>query len=218
MATTNGDVTAVEEANKTNSLGIPGAEFVEDVEEYMKRQENEGDASLVIKRFDEAHSKYRFMELNLMQKKKRLKKQIPEIKGSLDMLKLIKAKRDACEPMDTNFLLSDQVYMEAHVPPTDKIFLWLGANVMLEYSIEEAETLLTKNLNNASKNLAQIDIDLDYLRDQITTTEVNMARAFNWDVKRRQAEKEKDKKWWDELTLAVANAIGLCVFWLMIPH
>lgn len=24
-------------------------------------------------------------------------------------------------------------------------------------------------------------------RDQLTTTEVNMARVFNWDVKRRQA-------------------------------
>ena len=86
---------------------------------------------------------------------------------------------------------------------------------MLEYSIEEAETLLSKNLETATKNLAQIDIDLDYLRDQITTTEVSkcyinseanlvhclclttifhffldMARAYNWDVKRRQAEKK----------------------------
>lgn len=26
-------------------------------------------------------------------------------------------------------------------------------------------------------------------RDQFTTTEVNMARVFNWDVKRRQAAK-----------------------------
>lgn len=25
-------------------------------------------------------------------------------------------------------------------------------------------------------------------RDQLTTTEVNMARVYNWDVKRRQAE------------------------------
>jgi len=194
MATVNGDVNTavdVKSKNSSNSLGIPAAEFVDDVEEYMKRTDNDGDAGAVLRRFDEAHSKYRFMELNLMQKKKRLKKQVPDIKGSLDMLKLIKARRDACEPMDTNFLLSDQVYMDAHVPPTDKIYLWLGANVMLEYSIEEAETLLTKNLNTAQKNLAQIDIDLDYLRDQITTTEVNMARVYNWDVKRRQAEKEK---------------------------
>jgi prefoldin subunit 5 len=175
---------------KTNSLGIPSAEFVEDVDKYMKREENDGNSGLVIRKFDEMHSKYRFMELNLMQKKRRLKKQVPDIKGSLDVLKLVKSRRDSKSEMDTHFLLSDQVYMQAKVPPTDKIYLWLGANVMLEYPIEEAEELLSKNLATASKNLSQIDIDLDYLRDQITTTEVNMARAYNWDVKRRQGEKQ----------------------------
>lgn len=93
---------------------------------------------------------------------------------------------------------------------------------MLEYTIEEAEELLTKNLQAALKNLNQIDSDLSFLRDQITTTEVSilfmktsqfemnlfesmfysfflnlltfllltdMARVFNWDVKRRQSEK-----------------------------
>jgi len=93
---------------------------------------------------------------------------------------------------------------------------------MLEYTIDEAEELLTKNLQAALKNLNQIDSDLSFLRDQITTTEVSilfmktsqlemnlfesmfysfflnlltfllltdMARVFNWDVKRRQSEK-----------------------------
>lgn len=58
---------------------------------------------------------------------------------------------------------------------------------MLEYSIDEAEALLVKNLDTANRNLSQIELDLDFLRDQITTTEVNMARVYNWDVKRRQA-------------------------------
>lgn len=33
-----------------------------------------------------------------------------------------------------------------------------------------------------------------FIRDQLTTTEVNMARVFNWDVKRRQAEAAALKK------------------------
>ena len=45
---------------------------------------------------------------------------------------------------------------------------------MLEYTIDEAEELLIKNLNAAQKNLAQIDMDLSFLRDQITTTEVSI--------------------------------------------
>lgn len=152
----------------------------------MKKQGDDSDAGSVIKRLDEAHSKYRFMEMNLVSKKRRLKRQVPEIRSSLDVLKLIRSRNESNSPMTSNFLLSDEVYMEATIPPTDRINLWLGANVMLEYTLDEAEALLSKNLDAANRNLTQIDIDLDYLRDQITTTEVNMARVYNWDVKRRQ--------------------------------
>jgi len=159
----------------------------------MKQQQTDGDevpdASRVIRKFDEEHNKYRFMEVNLVQKKRRLKNQIPEIKTSLDVLKLMRSRKESGQDMESNFMLSDEVYMTAKIPPTDKINLWLGANVMLEYSLDEADALLTKNLETANKNLSQIDIDLDYLRDQITTTEVNMARVYNWDVKRRQMNK-----------------------------
>ena len=31
--------------------------------------------------------------------------------------------------------------------------------------------------------------DLDYLRDQMTITEVTMARLYNWDVKKRKEKK-----------------------------
>ena len=62
---------------------------------------------------------------------------------------------------------------------------------MLEYTIQEAEDIITSSLNTATTNLTQIEQNLVFLRDQITITEVNMARVFNWDVKRRQAEKEK---------------------------
>ena len=41
-----------------------------------------------------------------------------------------------------DFSISDQVYAKAKVPVTDTVNLWLGANVMLEYPLEEAKTLL----------------------------------------------------------------------------
>ncbi|CAG2118996.1 unnamed protein product, partial [Medioppia subpectinata] len=175
------------DAEKSNSLGIPYAEFVSDVDAFMSRTENDSNATQVLKRLDESHTKYRFMEQNLMQKKRRLKKQIPDIETTIDVLKLVKHRRDNKQETETHFMLSDQVYMRSTIPATDKVCLWLGANVMLEYTIEEAEVLLTKNYDTANKNLQQIETDLDFLRDQITTTEVNMARVYNWDVKRRQS-------------------------------
>jgi hypothetical protein len=59
----------------------------------MTRAENDSNATLVLKRLDESHTKYRFMEQNLLQKKRRLKKQIPDIETSIDVLKLVKQKR-----------------------------------------------------------------------------------------------------------------------------
>ena len=60
---------------------------------------------------------------------------------------------------------------------------------MLEYEAAEAEALLARNLENAQTNQGDIQRDLDFLRDQITTMEVNMARIYNWDVQQRRIAK-----------------------------
>jgi hypothetical protein len=41
------------------------------------------------------------------------------------------------EPLETTFELNDTLYAKALVPPTDEVYLWLGANVMLAYPFEE---------------------------------------------------------------------------------
>ncbi|XP_018588986.1 prefoldin subunit 3 [Scleropages formosus] len=182
-------------ANKKKHLGIPEAVFVEDVDSFMKQPGNDT-ADVVLRKLDEQYQKYKYMEVNLAQKKLRLKNQIPQIKQTLDILKHMQKKKDGTDPMETHFLLADNVYCKASVPPTDKVCLWLGANVMLEYDIDDAQSLLEKNLATASRNLETLEEDLDFLRDQFTTTEVNMARVYNWDVKRRSqanASKTADK-------------------------
>ncbi|XP_058953225.2 prefoldin subunit 3-like [Pocillopora verrucosa] len=173
--------------------GIPEALFLEYVDDFMRKSGNET-AESVLKDLDEQHQKYKFMELNLLARKKRLQSQVPDLNSSLEMVKLLTSKKDGSKPLQSRFLLSDQVYCTAEVPPTEKVMLWLGANVMLEYSIEEAGALLSKNLNTAQKNLKDIEDDLGFLRDQYTTTEVNMARVYNWEVKKRQAQKVQSEK------------------------
>ncbi|KAF5899786.1 prefoldin subunit 3, partial [Clarias magur] len=158
-------------ANKKKHLGIPEAVFVEDVDSFMKQPGNDT-ADAVLRKLDEQYQKYKYMEVNLVQKKMRLKNQIPQIKQTLEILRHMQKKKDTTDPMDTHFLLADNVYCKASVPPTDKVCLWLGANVMLEYDIDEAQTLLEKNLGTASRNLESLEEDLDFLRDQFTTTEV----------------------------------------------
>ena len=50
---------------------------------------------------------------------------------------------------------------------------------MVEYNFKEALEILERNLSNAQTRLASTDDDINYLKDQITTTEVNMARIYN---------------------------------------
>lgn len=54
------------------------------------------------------------------------------------------------------------------MPPTDEVYLWLGANVMLSYPMQEAESLLETKLSGALSTLANCEEDLDFLREQIT--------------------------------------------------
>ena len=57
--------------------------------------------------------------------------------------------------------------------------LWLGANTIVELSFPEAVELLKANLGNAESSMSQITEELGYIKDQKTTTEVNIARVYN---------------------------------------
>lgn len=160
---------------------IPEMEFINDVEDYMKDKE----VTPTLQGLDERLQKYRFLEINLLQKRSRIRRQLPDFDKSIEVIKLLETKKE----FNTHFLMSSQIYSRARIPPTETVWLWLGANVLLEYPLDEAKTLLTKNLTTSQSNLKQIEEDLEFLRDQITTSEVNLARVYNWNVKRLQAQK-----------------------------
>ena len=63
---------------------------------------------------------------------------------------------------------------------------------MLAYKIPAAITLLGSKLDAAQKSLEAVVEDLEFLREQITVMEVNTARVYNWDVKRRRELREKE--------------------------
>ena len=47
---------------------------------------------------------------------------------------------------------------------------------MLEYPIDAAEQLLSRNLTQAESSLRQVDQDMDHIRDQCTTLEVGKCK------------------------------------------
>lgn len=62
---------------------------------------------------------------------------------------------------------------------------------MLSYPLDSAHTLLLGKLDAARGSLGTVKDDLLFLRDQITVTEVNVARVYNWDVARRRQDRMK---------------------------
>jgi hypothetical protein len=61
---------------------------------------------------------------------------------------------------------------------------------MLSYTQDDAIVLLSSKLEVAKVSLANATEDLEFLREQITVMEVNTARCYNWDVKRRRERRE----------------------------
>ena len=135
------------------------------------------------------------METNLIRARQNLKVKLPDIKKTLEMVAMLKSKYESDDKeMTSNFLLADNIWSKAKVPnTTGKVGLWLGANLMVEYTYEEALKLLGKNLANAEAKIQETDDDLDFLKDQITTTEVNLARVYNQGVLNNK-KKEGEKK------------------------
>lgn len=137
-------------------------------------------------------SKYKFMEANLLKNKDLLKRRIPETEKDIAMIQHLIHQHEQGEALNTHFSLADNVFAKASVDTSvQKVCIWLGANVMVEYSYDEAMALLQTNLKTAKERLAEVSSDLSFLRDNIITTEVNIARIFNYDVRKRREERDE---------------------------
>ncbi|PWN52765.1 hypothetical protein IE53DRAFT_384776 [Violaceomyces palustris] len=174
---------------EVNPRGIPQAPFISNVQEHLGGPDH--DVEPTLKKFQETMSKYKFMEMNTAQRRRGLEEKIPDIRKTLQMVEFLKQKKDDPEPIRTTFELNDTLFAKAELEQTDNVHLWLGANVMLSYPLDEAIQLLSSKLAGAEKSLVAAKEDLDFLRDQITTMEVNTARVHNWDVKRRRERREQ---------------------------
>lgn len=138
--------------------------------------------------------KYKFMEMNRISRIQGFETKIPDIEKTLDTVKFLQKRNQEGdeEELITQYELDDTLYAKASIDKSDQVYLWLGANVMLEYTIPEAIELLESKLSTAKSSLQTCMEDLEFLRENITTMEVNTARVHNWDVQRRKDERESE--------------------------
>ncbi|KAI0790147.1 Prefoldin subunit 3 [Irpex lacteus] len=201
-------------SQEKNARGIPKAPFISDVTEHLGPNP---DVETALKEIQSALAKYRYMDQSLAQRRRGLEDKIPDIKKTLSMIEFLQERREGKKakqgdededdleddddldedegekkPLRTTFELNDTLYAEAELEDTDTVYLWLGANVMLSYKLPSAIALLRDKLSSAETSLASVIEDLEFLREQITVMEVNTARVYNWDVKRRRELREQE--------------------------
>lgn len=156
----------------------------------------ETDFEMIMQMFQQRLQQYKYMELSKKQQMADLNTKIPDIEKNLDIVGHLKeaktdAEEDGEDEIETNYELNDTLYTKATVDVNklDSVYLWLGAEVMLEYSLDEATELLNERLEKNKEQLRIVKEDIEFLRENITTMEVNTARLYNWDVERRKRAK-----------------------------
>uniref|UniRef100_A0A8R1HYZ0 Prefoldin subunit 3 n=2 Tax=Caenorhabditis japonica TaxID=281687 RepID=A0A8R1HYZ0_CAEJA len=168
-----------------SARGVPKCELIEDVDTWLTKEKMSVEEAEVVIR--EKYGKYKYVESSMAAQKQRMSEKIPEFDNSLSIIDTLIAKRAANESFETTFMLSDDVYSKAVVQKPETVSVWLGANVMVEYDLESAKKMLEKNRNSVQKVVDELSRELAYIKDQITTTEVNMSYIVNYGVAKRRA-------------------------------
>merc|ERR1719329_2047994 len=158
-----------------NARGIPFVKFIDDVDSFVNSFTPPASAELMIGAYSELHSKFKTFETTLTQKKQNYLQKIPDIEKSLSLIKNLVKKKEENETAITRYNLADSIYGKAEIDCSAGIVnLWLGANVMLEYTYEEAIAFLSQNEESARREFQIVKEDLAFVRDQIVTSEVSM--------------------------------------------
>ena len=151
--------------------GIPEANMVD-----ITLITTETEAQQEFIKTEELYRKYKVWENNLESELSMYRANVPPIEETLEMVGFLEMSSEKKEPIDTRFKLSDSLFAAARVEDVKNVFLWLGASVMMEFSLKEARELLENNIKAALSKMETIRDDLKYLRTQIETSEVNKSR------------------------------------------
>lgn len=101
-------------------------------------------------------------------------------------------KQAAADGDDTHgvvrYSLADSIYANAELDYRNgTVYLWLGANVMLEFTYTEAIEFLGQQHDKAAKESKDTIKDLEDVRNQVVVCDVAVSRIYNWSVRKKRA-------------------------------
>uniref|UniRef100_A0AC35FJ39 Prefoldin subunit 3 n=1 Tax=Panagrolaimus sp. PS1159 TaxID=55785 RepID=A0AC35FJ39_9BILA len=162
--------------------------FKTDVEEYLK--ENKLSIEEAQQRVNTNLRKYKVVEQNLTAQKEKIEENEPEFAVGRELLaKMKEALEDENYewPMEIQYPLAEQIYAKAYVDKFETLTIVLGTGSFADITIEEADKMFTKNLNDINRLTSQLAEEIDFIKDQVTTSEVNVAHLYNYNVNLKKA-------------------------------
>ena len=132
------------------------------------------------------------MEKQLVKQKMNKIDQKTEMKKNIEACNYLKSKKESSS-IETHFEVSDQLYSKGTIKKFDTVAIWLGANVMLEFPIDEAIDFLKKRIILTDNKINTLQNDIDFCRKQTNIVEVNRSRVYNANVKVKKARENAQK-------------------------
>uniref|UniRef100_A0A0K0DXM0 Prefoldin subunit 3 n=1 Tax=Strongyloides stercoralis TaxID=6248 RepID=A0A0K0DXM0_STRER len=171
---------------RLSKSGIPPAEIIEDVEEFLSKNKD--------LKVEDAHQKlqndyrkYKILESEMKASKEKIIENLPDYEQAKQVIKFLKMKKANNETLKTSYKLTDEVYQHAEVEDLDSFVLYMGAYVMVEYPLDEGEEFINKNIAAINQRINEIDEELEYILNQITIVEVSTAHFINYMITSKKA-------------------------------
>ncbi|CAD2100213.1 prefoldin subunit 3, putative [Plasmodium vinckei] len=162
--------------NTRSVRNIPGARFIEHVTEFLQNKNEE----TILRLAKELLLKYKFMEHTFVTRQMNTEKKIPELKDALKVVNALYKRKQ----------MNETAALEHYFPLEESLYA-KGANVMVEFPFNEAIELLNQHLERAINLSEEMDKELVWLHEQISTTEINISRIHNY-VEMKKGNKEKN--------------------------
>lgn len=117
------------------------------------------------------------MDAALHNKKDRFDNALQELEQGISALRLL---QESEKSLPFRYELGSSLYGQAIIPAhTRTVGIWLGAGVMVQFELKDAQNFLANKQKERQEEMRRLDHDLNFLRRQITTMEVNLARLYN---------------------------------------
>eukprot|EP01069_Polyplicarium_translucidae_P013466 Polyplicarium_translucidae@DN984_c0_g1_i1.p1 len=165
---------------------IPRCAVIRDPSDFVKEDST---AMGLLQSLDELHRKYSYIERSLRTELATLESNSLELKDAISVVKSLKTLKEEnpnSEAVPTLHKMADNVYVRASIKPTDEVLLWIKADTLLSYSLDDALELLTKNMKAAEGSLVKLEEDINYVRTQLMACELNMATTRTFIQKNSQ--------------------------------